>query len=101
MFGGVAETVGIRVSLTTLGIVAFVFALLAFVERSTPGERLTADGVRRAFRDIRFLGGLWLNTLPAMLFGSSSSSLRSRSTTPGGRPSGLPQSSFWPASSKS
>ena len=69
MFGGVAETVGIRVSLTTLGIVAFVFALLAFVERSTPGERLTADGVRRAFRDIRFLGGLWLNTLPAMLFG--------------------------------
>ena len=69
MFGGVAETVGIRVSLTTLAIVAFVFALLAFVERSTPGERLTADGVRRAFRDIRFLGGLWLNTLPAMLFG--------------------------------
>ncbi len=25
--------------------------------------------MRRAFRDIRFLGGLWLNTLPAMLFG--------------------------------
>jgi MFS family permease len=69
MFGGVAETVGIRVSLTTLGIVAFAFALLALVERSTPGEKLSTDGVRRALRDIRFLGGLWLNTLPAILFG--------------------------------
>ncbi|MBA3375709.1 MAG: MFS transporter [Actinobacteria bacterium] len=69
MFGGLAETVGIRVSLTTLAAVAFAFALLALVGRSAPGEKLTADGVRRAFRDIRFLGGLWLNTLPALLFG--------------------------------
>ena len=69
MFGGVAETVGIRVSLTTLAVVAFAFALLALAGRSAPGEKLTADGVRRAFRDIRFIGGLWLNTLPALLFG--------------------------------
>jgi MFS family permease len=69
MFGGVAKTVGIRVSLTTLGVVAFAFALLALLERSTPGEKLSTDGVRRALRDIRFLGGLWLNTLPAILFG--------------------------------
>ena len=69
MFGGLAETVGIRVSLTTLAVVAFAFALLALAGRSAPGERLTADGVRRAFRDTRFLGGLWLNTLPALLFG--------------------------------
>jgi len=69
MFGGVAETVGIRVSLTTLAVVAFVFAGLARFGRSAPGERVTADGLRRAFRDVRFLGGLWLNTLPAMLFG--------------------------------
>ena len=27
-------------------------------------------GLRRAFRDRRFLGGLWLNTLPALLFGT-------------------------------
>ena len=69
VFGGVAETVGIRVSLTVLAVVAFAFALLALAGRSAPGEKLTADGVRRAFRDIRFLGGLWLNTLPALLFG--------------------------------
>lgn len=69
MFGGVAETVGIRLSLTTLAVVAFAFALLALAGRSAPGEKLTADGVRRAFRDIRFIGGLWLNTLPALLFG--------------------------------
>ena len=69
MFGGLAESVGIRVSLTTLAVVAFAFALLALAARSAPGEKLTADGVRRAFHDIRFLGGLWLNTLPAMLFG--------------------------------
>jgi len=69
MFGGLAETVGIRVSLTTLAVVAFAFALLALAGRSAPRETLTADGVRRAFRDIRFVGGLWLNTLPAMLFG--------------------------------
>ncbi|MDQ3671009.1 MAG: MFS transporter [Actinomycetota bacterium] len=69
MFGGLAESLGIRVSLTTLAIVAFAFAALAHLGRSVPGERVTADGLRRAFRDVRFLGGLWLNTLPAMLFG--------------------------------
>ena len=56
-------------SLTTLAAVAFSFAGLALVGRSAPGGSVTADGLRRAFRDIRFLGGLWLNTLPAMLFG--------------------------------
>ena len=70
MFGGLAETVGIRVSLTALALVAFSFAGLALVGRSAPGETVTADGLRRAFRDLRFIGGLWLNTLPAMLFGS-------------------------------
>jgi MFS family permease len=31
---------------------------------------VTAAVLRRAFHDSRFLGGLWLNTLPAMLFGT-------------------------------
>ena len=69
LFGGVAEAAGIRVSFTTLGVVALAFAGLAALARSAPGEKLTADGLRGAFRDMRFLGGLWLNTLPAMLFG--------------------------------
>jgi MFS family permease len=70
MFGGGAEAVGIRASFGALGLVALGFAALAVFGRSAPGEPLTADGVRRAFRDTRFIGGLWLNTLPAMLFGT-------------------------------
>ena len=34
-----------------------------------PVETATLAGLRHALRDERFLGGLWLNTLPAMLFG--------------------------------
>ena len=34
-----------------------------------PVETATLAGLRQALRDERFLGGLWLNTLPAMLFG--------------------------------
>lgn len=69
MFGGLAETVGIRVSFVTVGIVALVFASLASVGRAAPIEKMTGSGIRKAFRDTRFLGGLWLNTLPALLFG--------------------------------
>ena len=70
MFGGFAEAVGIRGSFGTLGVVAFGFAGLAAVTRSVPGEPVTRAGIARAFRDRRFLGGLWLNALPAMLFGT-------------------------------
>jgi MFS family permease len=70
MFGGGAEAVGIRASFGTLGAVAFGFAALALYGRSADCEPVTAAGLRRAFRDPRFLGGLWLNTLPAMLFGT-------------------------------
>ena len=70
MFGGGAEEVGIRLSFATLGVVAFGFALLALLGRAADRERVTVAGLRRAFLDSRFLGGLWLNTLPAMLFGT-------------------------------
>jgi MFS family permease len=70
MFGGVAETVGISASFVTVGLVAFAFAGLAILGRAAPCEPLHAAGLRRAFRDRRFLGGLWLNTLPALLFGT-------------------------------
>lgn len=70
LFGGIAEAAGIRISFTSVGVVAFAFAGLALLGRSTPGEPLTASGLRRAFADLRFVGGLWLNTLPALLFGT-------------------------------
>jgi len=69
MFGWVAELVGTRVSFTVLGALALAFAALAAVPRSAPAEPISREGASRAFRDTRFLGGLWLNTLPALLFG--------------------------------
>ncbi|HLG07756.1 MAG TPA: MFS transporter [Gaiellaceae bacterium] len=69
MFGGVAEFVGIRASFVTVGLVVLAFATLATLARSAPAEAATLSGLSRALRDARFLGGLWLNTLAAMLFG--------------------------------
>jgi len=69
VFGAVADYVGVRPSFGTLAVVALVFAVLAVREPSGKGEGLSFAGVPRAFRDARFVGGLWLNTLPAMLFG--------------------------------
>jgi MFS family permease len=69
MFGGVAELVGIRWSFAAVGAVAIALAALATVPRAAPAEPISAHGISRASRDPRFLGGLWLNTLPAFLFG--------------------------------
>jgi MFS family permease len=70
MFGGIAETIGIRISFAALGVIALAFAVVAALARSSEAEPLTRAGIARAFGDSRFLGGLWLNTLPALLFGT-------------------------------
>ena len=69
VFGGLAELAGIRLSFTVVGMLTLVFAALAMLARSAAPEVATLKGLRRAFQDERFLGGLWLNMLPAMLFG--------------------------------
>jgi MFS family permease len=69
MFGGVAELIGIRVSFAVVGVFALAFAAFAAVPAATAPEPLSSAGVAKAFRDARFVGGLWLNTLPAFLFG--------------------------------
>jgi MFS family permease len=69
MFGGIAEFVGIRVSFAVVGALTLLFAAFAAIPAAPPPEPLSAKGVARAFRDARFLGGLWLNALPAFLFG--------------------------------
>jgi MFS family permease len=69
LFGGVAELVGTRPSFAAVAVVAVACAVLASVPRSTPAEAISTAGLSRALRDARFLGGLWLNTLPAFLFG--------------------------------
>jgi predicted MFS family arabinose efflux permease len=69
MFGGIAEVVGIRVSFVAVGIVSLAFATLAAIPQAAREKPSSRGGLRRALRDTRFVGGLWLNTLPALLFG--------------------------------
>ena len=68
-FGGVAELIGILPAFATVGVLTLIFAALASLARPAARESASLTGLRRAFRDRRFLGGLWLNMLPAMLFG--------------------------------
>jgi MFS family permease len=68
-FGGLAELAGIELAFTTVGVLTLGFAGLASLARSARPEQTSLSGLRRAFRDRRFIGGLWLNMLPAMLFG--------------------------------
>jgi MFS family permease len=68
-FGAAADAVGIRVSFVGVGIVALALAGLAGSRPAAPAESLGEAALGRALRDRRFLGGLWLNTLPALLFG--------------------------------
>jgi MFS transporter, DHA1 family, multidrug resistance protein len=49
--------------------VALVLAAWASASADAPRERPEAGAVGRAFADRRFVGGLWLNLLPALLFG--------------------------------
>jgi MFS family permease len=69
LFGGVADLVGTRPSFAAVAFVAFACAGLAALPRAAPPEPISTQGLSRALRDPRFLGGLWLNTLPAFLFG--------------------------------
>lgn len=70
LFGGIAGLVGVRLSFGVVAFVAFACAAVAMLARSTPGQPLSTAGLSRALRDRRFLGGLWLNALPAFLFGA-------------------------------
>ena len=70
MFGAVAEAVSVRVSFGVVGVVAAALAVWSATRPSAPPERQAPGAVGRAFADRRFLGGLWLNTLPAWLFGT-------------------------------
>ena len=69
MFGAVADAVSIRIAFTTLGAVTAALAAWAATRPAAAPEGQAPDAVRRALADRSFLGGLWLNTLPAWLFG--------------------------------
>jgi MFS family permease len=69
MFGAVADAVSVRVSFAVVGVLAALLAAGAASRPSSPPEGKSPGAIGRAFADRRFLGGLWLNTLPALLFG--------------------------------
>ena len=70
MFGAVADAVGIGASFAVVGAVAAALAGWAATRPGAAPEQQATGAVSRAFADRRFLGGLWLNTLPAWLFGT-------------------------------
>jgi len=70
MFGGVADLVGIRASFVGVALVAAALAAALAVVGAPPREPARPGGVGRALRDRAFIGGLWLNTLPALFFGT-------------------------------
>jgi MFS family permease len=69
VFGGVAKLAGIELSFAVVGAVVLALAGLAALGGSSRSQPITFDGLTRALRDSRYLGGLWLNMLPAILFG--------------------------------
>src|SRR5262245_22493177 len=69
VFGGVAKLAGIELSFALVGVVVLALAGLAALGGTSRRQPITFDGLTRALRDSRYLGGLWLNMLPAILFG--------------------------------
>ena len=69
MFGAVADAVSVRVTFAVVGVLAALLAAGAASRPISPPEGKSPGAIARAFADRLFLGGLWLNTLPALLFG--------------------------------
>jgi MFS family permease len=69
MFGGFADLVGIRGSFVAIAAVAAGLVAALSLVRPAPRETPNPGAIARALRDRAFVGGLWLNTLPAMFFG--------------------------------
>jgi MFS family permease len=70
MFGAAADVVGVRLAFATVGVSGMALALWAATRPDARPEQQAPDALGRAVRDARFVGGLWLNTLPALLFGT-------------------------------
>jgi MFS family permease len=70
MFGAGADVIGIPEAFAGVGVIALLLACWAATGPASPPEAQAPGALGRAFHDPRFLGGLWLNTLPALLFGT-------------------------------
>jgi MFS family permease len=68
-FGALAHAVSPTLMFSAVGVVGLGLAVWAASSTPTPPERQEPGAIARALHDPRFVGGLWLNALPAYLFG--------------------------------
>jgi MFS family permease len=69
VLGAIASFVGTEATFSAVGVLALGVALAGVRLPGAPREEPSFAAVRRALRNRRFLGGLWLMILPALLFG--------------------------------
>ena len=69
VIGGIASVVGMRPTFTAVGVLALGVAVAGLREPGVARETPSFAAVRRALGERRFVGGLWLMVLPALLFG--------------------------------
>lgn len=67
--GAIASVVGTAPTFSAVAGLALAVGLAGVRVPGVAGEEPSLGGLRRAFRNRRFVGGLWLMTLPALLFG--------------------------------
>jgi predicted MFS family arabinose efflux permease len=68
--GAAGSLIGVRAAFTTVAGVCAVLAVVLFWFEPAPREQQPVRAVFGAVRDGEFLRGLWLITLPALLFGT-------------------------------
>jgi MFS family permease len=69
VLGGVASLVGAEAAFSAVGVAAAIGALAGAREGGVPRETLSPQAIARALVSPRFLAGIWLMLLPALLFG--------------------------------
>jgi MFS family permease len=69
VLGGAAAIVGTRAAFSAVGVVAGLVVVVGLSVPAVPRERPSLAALRRALAERRFVGGLWLMLLPALLFG--------------------------------
>ncbi len=70
VIGAGASAIGVRAAFSTVAGVCVVLIALVFWFDPPPPERQPARAILGAFRNSEFLRGLWVTTLPALLFGT-------------------------------
>src|SRR6476659_4613198 len=70
VIGAGASAIGVRAAFSIVAGVCVVLIGLVFWFEPPPPERQPARAILGAFRNSEFLRGLWVTTLPALLFGT-------------------------------